>query len=185
MKETRAALRYAKATLNLAKEHKLAEVVNTDLQLIASTLESETELRMTLLNPVFKTKLKQTILSKVFESKINGLTMGLINLLLENKRLNLLSTVASEYAIIYDFDSGIEVAKVTTAVPLNKALKSKILDKIKALTGNKITLINIVNPDLVGGFIIRVGDKQYDASITGQLNILKRDFEDNFYVPKL
>ncbi|PIV18562.1 MAG: F0F1 ATP synthase subunit delta, partial [Flavobacteriales bacterium CG03_land_8_20_14_0_80_35_15] len=57
--------------------------------------------------------------------------------------------------------------------------------KIKTLTGNEITIKNKVNPDLIGGFIIRIGDKQYDSSIAGKLNLLKREFEDNYYVPQL
>jgi F-type H+-transporting ATPase subunit delta len=185
MKETRAALRYAKAVLNLAKEHHLAEVVNTDLQLIAHTLETQANLRITLLNPVLKSGIKKAILTKIFESKINGMTLGLLNLLIENKRLNLLSDVALQYAIIYDFDINLEIASVTTAVPITKALEAKILEKIKTLTGNEITIKNKVNPDLIGGFIIRIGDKQYDSSIAGKLNLLKREFEDNYYVPQL
>lgn len=185
MKETRAALRYAKAVLNLAKEHHLSDVVNADLQLIAHTLETENDLSVTLLNPVLKSAIKKNILTKIFESKINGITLGLLDLLIENRRLNLLATVAEQYAIIYDFDIGLEVAKVTTAVPLTKVLKSKILELLKSLTGNKITLTNQVNPELIGGFIIRIGDKQYDSSISGKLNLLKREFEDNYYVPNL
>jgi len=184
MKETRAALRYAKAILNLAKEKNLANVVNSDLQLITNTLENQKDFQVILLDPVIKSNVKKTILTKVFASKINGLTLGLINLLIENKRLDLLLDVAKEYVIIYDFDMGIEVAKVTTAVPLSKDLENKILKKVKSLTGKKVTIKNTVDPTVIGGFILRVEDKQYDASITGQLNVLKRDFEDNHYVPK-
>jgi len=184
MKGTRAALRYAKATLNLAKEKKLANDVNIDLQLIANTLEENNDFKVILLNPVIKADVKKTILTKVFKTKINGLTLGLLNLLIENKRLNILLEVAKEYEIIYDFDMSIDVAKVTTAIPLSKDLENKILEKVKALTGKKVTVKNIVDPAVIGGFILRVGDKQYDASINGQLNVLKRDFEDNHYIPK-
>jgi len=185
MKETRAALRYAKAILNLAKEKKLANLVNSDFKLIKNTLENQKEFQVILLNPVIKSNVKKTILKKVFASKINALTLGLINLLIENKRLNLLLDVAKEYIVIYDFDMGIEVAKVTTAVPLSKKLEDKILKKVKALTGKKVSVKNYVDPTVIGGFILRVGDKQYDASINGKLNVLKRDFEENHYIPKL
>jgi len=185
MKGTRAALRYAKAILNLAKEKNLANVVNSDLQLIANTLENQHNFYVIILDPVIKSDIKKSILTKVFKSKINGLTLGLINLLIENKRLDILLYVAKEYAIIYDFDMGIEEAKVTTAIPLSKHLENKILEKVKALTGKKITIKNTVDSAVIGGFILRVGDKQYDASISGQLNVLKSDFEDNHYVSKL
>ncbi|NQW35509.1 MAG: ATP synthase F1 subunit delta [Flavobacteriales bacterium] len=184
MKGTRAALRYAKAVLSLAKDKNLAEAVNADLLLIASTLESNKNLRDTLLNPVIKSGVKQSILTKIFEGKINGITQGLLHLLIENKRLNLLLPIAKEYAIIFDFDMGMEIANVTTATPLTKDLESKILEKIKTLTDNEVTIKNIVDSNIIGGFILRIGDKQYDASITGQLNLLKREFEDNYYVSK-
>ena len=184
MKGTRAALRYAKAVLNLAKDKNLAEVVNTDLQLIVNTLEANQDLDDVLLNPVIKSGVKKNILTKVFKTKVNGITQGLLNLLIEKKRLNILVDIAKEYAIIYDFDMGIEVAKVTTAVALTKELENTILEKVKSLTGKAVTIKNTVNPDLIGGFILRVGDKQYDASITGKLNLLKRDFEDNHYISK-
>jgi F-type H+-transporting ATPase subunit delta len=184
MKGTRAALRYAKAVLNFAKEQKLADVVNTDLQLISNTLEDNKDLQVVLLNPVIKSDVKKTILTKVFDSKINAITQGLLDLLIEKKRLNLILAVAKEYTIIFDFDMGIEVAKVTTAVPLTKELKNTILEKIKSLTGKAVSIKNTVNSNLIGGFILRVGDKQYDASISGKLNLLKREFEDNHYIPK-
>jgi len=184
MKGTRAALRYAKAVLNLAKERKLADVVNTDLQLISNTLEASKELQVFLLNPVIKSDVKKSILTKVFDSKINAITQGLLDLLIEKKRLNLILAVAKEYTIIFDFDMDIEVAKVTTAVAITKELENTILEKIKSLTGKSVTIKNAVNPDLIGGFILRIGDKQYDASITGKLNLLKREFEDNHYIPK-
>lgn len=181
---TRAALRYAKAVLNLAKEKNLAEVVNADFQLIANTLENSTDLKVVLLNPVVKSGVKKTVLTKIFDSKINGITQGLLDLLIENKRLNILADIAKEYTIIFDFDMGIEVARVITAVPLTKNLENTILEKIKSLTGNDVTIKNTVNPDLIGGFILRIGDLQYDASINGKLNLLKREFEDNQYISK-
>ncbi len=184
MKGTRAALRYAKAVLNLAKEKQLAEVVNADFQLITDTLETNNDLKTVLLNPTIKAGIKKIVLTKIFDSKINGITQGLLDLLIEKKRLNLLLAVAKEYAIIFDFDMGIEVAKVTTAVAITKELENTILEKIKSLTGKSVTIKNAVNPDLIGGFILRIGDKQYDASIAGKLNHLKRDFEDNHYIPK-
>jgi F-type H+-transporting ATPase subunit delta len=108
-----------------------------------------------------------------------------INLLIENKRLPLLPLVASEYTIIYDFLKGVEVAQVTSAIPLNKDLENRILKKVKEMSGKDISLKNIIDPSILGGFILRVGDKQYDSSISGQLNQLRSMFEDNKYIAKL
>jgi F-type H+-transporting ATPase subunit delta len=78
-----------------------------------------------------------------------------------------------------------EVATVTTAVPLTKELEAKVLAKIKELTGNDVSLENKIDESIIGGFILRVGDLQYNASIANKLNTLKREFTNNTYVSKL
>lgn len=182
---TRAALRYAKATLNLSKEKGFAKEVNDDMILIEKTIEENHDFEVLLKSPIIKSDAKKAVLNKLFESKVNGITMGLLNLLIENKRLNLLALVAKEYIVIYDYLQGIEVAQVTSAVPLTKALENDILEKLKKLTGKKISLNNIIDPSIIGGFVLRVGDKQYDSSVSYRLEDLLSKFEDNQYISKL
>ena len=185
MKGTRAALRYAKATLNLAKERDLAKEINDDMLLIGKTISENHDLLNMLKSPIIKSAVKKTILKELFGKKINAISHGVINLLIENKRLPLLPLVASEYTLIYDFLKGVEVAQVTSAIPLNKDLESRILKKVKEMSGKDISLKNIIDPSILGGFILRVGDKQYDSSISGQLNQLRSEFEDNKYIAKI
>ncbi len=179
MKGTRAALRYAKATLDLAKEKELTEVINKDMELIASTISENDELDLMIKNPVIKSGIKKEVLNKIFGSKVNTISLELINLLIENKRLELLELVAREFNIIYDQLIGVEIAQVTTAVPLTKKIEEKILAKVKSIVGKEISLNNIVDPSITGGFILRVGDKQLDSSVSGMLNTMLKDFEDN------
>jgi F-type H+-transporting ATPase subunit delta len=79
----------------------------------------------------------------------------------------------------------LQVAKVTTAVPLTKEIEKKVLTKIIALTGDNANLENEINPAILGGFILRVGDMQYDASISNYLNELKKEFDNSHYIPKI
>jgi len=81
--------------------------------------------------------------------------------------------------------NGTQVATVTTAVPLTKDLETKVLEKVKEITGSDATLVNKIDESIIGGFILRVGDLQYNASIAHQLNSLKRDFSNDAYVSKL
>jgi len=185
MKGTRAALRYAKAILNLAKERGIADEINNDMLLIDRTIKENHELLNMLKSPIIKSAVKKSILTELFGKKINTISLGLINLLIENKRLPLLPLVAIEYTVIYDFLKGVEIAQVTSAVPLNKDLENRILKKVRQMSGKDITLKNIIDPSILGGFILRVGDKQYDSSISGQLNQLKSRFEDNKYISKI
>jgi F-type H+-transporting ATPase subunit delta len=181
----RAALRYAKATLNLAKDNNNAKEVNDNMLLIASTIEESSELQFFLNNPTSKSDAKMNVLTSLFETKINSITKGVLKILVDNKRLNLLPYVAKQYNNIYKKMQGEEVAKVISAIPLTDDLKEKILVKVKELTNKQVTIENIVDESIIGGFILQVGDKQFDASISGKLNKLHRTFETNHYEAKI
>ena len=182
---TKAAIRYAKAVLSLAIDKQNADEVNENMQLIASTIDGAKDLQIVLNSPVIKVDLKEKTLLSIFGSSINNISKGLIHQLIENKRLAILVDVAKQYTIIYDFHKGTQAAIVTSAIPLTDDLKEKILVKVKDIVGKKVTVENIIDPSIIGGFILRVGDQQFDASISGEMNDLRREFDDNLYVPKL
>jgi len=185
MKGTRAALRYAKAILDLAKDKNLAKEVNDDMILIRDTIEQNSDLGVMLKSPIIKSGVKKSILKDIFKKKVNAITMGAIDLLIENKRLNLLPLVAKEYIVIYDFMKGIEVAHITTAVPLTKSLEEAMLKRVHETVDSEVSLVNVVDPSIIGGFVLRIGDKQYDSSVATRLGDLLSQFEDNEYVSKL
>jgi len=185
MKGTRAALRYAKATLDLAKENGLADKVNNDLLLINKTISENSDLLEMLHNPIIKSNTKKSALDQIFAKNTEKITMNLINLLIDNKRLPLLTLVAKEYLILYNDLKGVEVASVTSAIPLTKDIEAKILKKVKQISDKKITLKNIIDPSIIGGFILRVGDKQFDSSVSNQLDLLLSNFKDNHYISKI
>ncbi|MET0944071.1 MAG: ATP synthase F1 subunit delta [Flavobacterium sp.] len=174
MASTRAAIRYAKAILDLANSKGVAEAVNNDMKLIASTIESNLELSTFIQNPTTKVEVKESALLEVFAS-VNGVTKGLFHLLFENKRFEILEAIAVEYSRVFDESNGIEVAKVTTAIPMDAALEAKVLAKVSTLSDKKITIENIVDPSIIGGFILRIGDQQYNASVANRLQVLKRE----------
>ncbi|MEH6536920.1 MAG: ATP synthase F1 subunit delta [Psychroserpens sp.] len=175
MAGARAAIRYAKAVLSLASDQKAAEVVNNDMKLIATTMAKSKDLSDMLQSPVVKSSDKKAVLLEVFKGS-NVMIANLIDTLITNKRLVLLSDVASSYNRLYDELKGTQVAKVTTAVPLTDDLRVKVLAKVKELTGKDVEVENIIDEDILGGFVLRVGDIQYNASIANKLNTLKREF---------
>ncbi|PQJ68891.1 MULTISPECIES: ATP synthase F1 subunit delta [Polaribacter] len=185
MKNARAAIRYAKAILNLAKDSKEETAVNDDMLFITKTISENAEFEVMLRSPIVKATDKRNVLNALFEGKVNNITLGLFHLLQDNKRIAMLASIAKQYALIYDFDKHMQVAKVTTAVPLTADIEKQILEKIVALTGDKANLENVVNPAILGGFILRVGDVQYDASISNYLNELKKEFDNSHYIPKI
>jgi F-type H+-transporting ATPase subunit delta len=181
MNGSRAAIRYAKAILSFALEQQKEVEVNNDMLLVANTIQDSKELQLLLSSPVLKTEVKKAALKEVFASKTSALTIGLINLLIDNKRLPILGEVAKKYTVIYDSLKGIEVAKVTTAIPLTEELNQQVLRKVIEITGKQATIESIINPDIIGGFILRVGDIQYDASVANKLQVLKRQFENESF----
>ena len=178
MKGTRAAIRYAKAILDLAKDQKTAPAVNDDMKQIVATVAASKELQMLLDSPIVKVAQKTAALKEIF-ANTNPITEGLVNVLAENKRLNLLAVTANEYTNLFDADSGKQKAVVTTAIPLTEALNTQVLAKVKELTGKDAVIENKIDESILGGFILRVGDIQYNASIANKLNNLKRTFSQN------
>jgi len=177
MSGSRAAIRYAKAILSFALEQNKEVQVNDDMLLIANTIVDSKDLQLLLSSPVIKSVVKKDTIKEIFSSKVSSLTIGLVDLLIDNKRLSILEDVAKKYTILFDELKGIEVAKVTTAIPLTESLKKQVLSKVKEITGKEATIENNVNPDIIGGFILRIGDVQYDASVANKLQGLKRQFE--------
>lgn len=176
MNSSKAAIRYAKAVLNQAIESKSADVVFDDMQAVAATIEGSKELRSVLGSPVIKSEDKQAALLTIFEDTSEN-TKNLIKVLVTNKRAADLGDVANSYINLYNDSKGVKAATVTTAVPITSEIEKIVLAKVKEITGStSVTLENIVDDTIIGGFILRVGDLQYNASIANNLNKLKREF---------
>ena len=173
---TRAAIRYAKAVLDQANHAKISEVVFGDMKSIQQTLAGSKELRVVLQSPVVKAEDKKQALLQIFE-KNSDVTKGLIQILSSNKRINLLGSVALAYVDLYNNSKGVKVATVTTAVAITPEIQATVLSKVKQMTGSEnVTIHNTIDERIIGGFILRVGDLQYNASIANQLGNLKREF---------
>lgn len=172
---SRAAIRYAKALLSLAVEQNKAETVNNDMLHIAKTIASSEELSTVLKSAVIKADDKKNAAEAIFPS-IDGISKGLFGLLVSNKRFDILASVAGKFTDLYKDHIGQEVATVTTAIPMTEDLELKVLAKIKELTSKSVSVENVVDESILGGFILRIGDKEYNASIANKLNRLKREF---------
>ncbi|MEO9893594.1 ATP synthase F1 subunit delta [Aurantibacter sp.] len=175
MGNSRAAIRYAKAILDLAVDNKATSAIENDMRSIVATIADSSELREMLASPVIKGSDKKQVLSEVFKGS-HAISEGLITMLVDNKRVSLLNEVAEKFIILNEQLKGEGVAHVTTAVPLTAEMEKKILNKVESMTGNKVVLENKIDESIVGGFILRVGDLQYDASIANKLSSLKREF---------
>lgn len=170
------ASRYAKSLLDLAQDQGQLDAVKKDLENVISVLKSNSELLAILKNPIIKGDKQRTILAAIFEGKINPIILSFFYILVNKGRAAILLDIAQEFVREYNEAKGIVKASVTSATALSEAnladLQKIITEEIKA----EVVLKNIVDPSLIGGFMVRVGDRQIDASIAGKLNKLEKHF---------
>ncbi|WP_438964974.1 ATP synthase F1 subunit delta [Flavobacterium sp.] len=175
MAGTRAAIRYAKAILEIAQANNNTVNVTRDMTSIVNAVKESKELKNFLQSPIIKGEVKHSSLVAIFASAQKE-TKSLFQLLLVNKRFELLPTIASDFKALVNELNGVEIAKVTTAFPLTADLETKVLAKIKEFSNKAITIENIVDESIIGGFILTMGDQQYNASVASSLQNLKREF---------
>jgi F-type H+-transporting ATPase subunit delta len=178
MRLSRAASRYAKAILSLAIDKNVAPAVNEDMKDVLVTLSKSKELRNFLSSPIIKLDQKKAGLASIFKSA-NGITNNLFDLLVTNKRADILQDVATSYVVLFEEMNKREIATVTTAIEITPELEAKVLAKAKQLAGKEITLVKKIDPTIVGGFILRVGDREINASVQNKFGELKRTFASN------
>ena len=175
MSGTRAAIRYAKAILEFSETANATELVNQDMSAIKTALTSSADLAELMVSPVIEGKAKYNVLLNVFPD-VQEQTKSLFRLLLENKRFALLEAITIKYNAIFEEKAGVETAYVTTAVALTSELEQKVIATASTFSNKKITINNIIDPSILGGFVLRIGDQQYNASVASRLQELKREF---------
>ena len=181
MAESKVAKRYAKSLLGLATELNQQEAAFADMNLLASTIEDCNDLGILLASPVVRPDLKQSIMINIFGNQFSELTTKFINLIIEKGRESQLKYIASNYVAQYKAGKGINTATVRTASKLLPDAFAKIEALVKEQTGGEIELKEVIDPELIGGFVLRVGDKQLDTSILSELNDLRGEFDKNLY----
>lgn len=175
MTGNRAAVRYAKAILEISESKGNSSTVNNDMKTIGETVAHNQELKDFLSSPIIKGEVKKAALLEIF-ANVQSETKSLFQLLQVNRRFELLGNIASQFNKQYDVANNFEIAVVTTAFPITPELESKVLEKTATFSNKKITIQNVVDPSIIGGFILRIGDQQYNASVANKLQELKREF---------
>ena len=170
------ASRYAKSLLDLAQEQGQLDTVKGDIDGVIAVLQSNKELLAILKNPIIAVDKKRQILSAIFDGKINATILSFFSILVNKGRADILLDIALQFVQLYNETKGVLKASVTSAVALSAAnlasLQQTIAEEVKA----EVILKNIVDPALIGGFVVRVGDRQMDASIAGRLSKLEKHF---------
>ena len=175
MNESLITVRYAKAFYELASEKNILQNVRRDMEFILSLAAEVEDFRFLLSSPLIKGTEKNKIFSVLFNGQVDSITMSLLALLIENKREAYLEGICRYFLRHYKKEQGIMEAAITTAFPLSKDITKKINDFVARHFSARIELSEQVNPSIIGGFVLRVEDQQINASISSQLNRIKRE----------
>lgn len=180
MADSRVASRYVKSLLGLAVEQGVLEAVHADMQLFDRVCHSNRDFVLMLKSPIVRHEKKKDILNKLFSGQVHKLTMSIIDILTSKNREPLLPAIATEFHNAYNEYKGIGKASITSTIPIDGKLKSELEAIVKKLSNKaQVELEEKVDKDLIGGFILNVGDRQIDASVKSKLKALRIKFAEN------
>ena len=185
MSDIRVASRYAKSLLDLAIEKGTLEQVRQDMLLLDKTVQQNRDYQLMLKNPIIKHDKKLAILKAIFDGKVSPMTSLFLEIVTKKNREAVLESVPKEFENQYNLKMNIQRATITTAVPLDAAQREEFNRMVAARTGKTIQLEEKIDPSLIGGFVLTIGDKQVDDSIKSSLQRLRNKFNDNSYISKL
>ncbi|HTD92908.1 MAG TPA: ATP synthase F1 subunit delta [Chitinophagaceae bacterium] len=186
MPNPRLAARYAKSIIDLSLERGQLELVYADMQWLQAVCKSNADFVNLLRSPVVKSDTKQKILDAVTAGRLSELTNAFITLLIKKNRESHLPEIVTSFITLYKEHKNIHTVKLTTAVPASDSVRTAIIEQVKKSGGfENVELEEKVNPDLIGGFVLQVGDKLVDASIAYDLKTIAKQFENNDFIYKV
>ncbi len=173
------AVRYSKALFSLATDKGKLKEVQKDVVLIKSVCETEADFKNFLDFPVIKVSKKISVFSEIFGDKIDPLTMEFLKLIVNNKREPYLLSICFAFLHLYKEEQGIKTLHFTSAEKIDENVKAKIINIVKNHYKAEIELEEKTNKDLIGGFILRVNDEQFDASVATHLKRIEKELINN------
>lgn len=174
MNESKISVRYSRALFDAAREKNIIDKVNNDMTLILEVCKAP-EAKEFLDNPVIVPSKKTAIFHTMLEGKVEPITLSLIDLVVKNGRESFLPGIARDFNTETLRYKGVTEAVLTTAVPVTAEVKNQITGLISDKFNTKVDLKEVVNPDIVGGFVLRVEDKYIDASIKNKLRKIRKE----------
>ena len=186
MSVQRIANRYAKSLIDLAKEKGKIDRVLEDVESFNKVCENR-DFKLMLKSPIVNADKKQKVFDQLFTGKYDDMTLAFLNILLKKGRESLLAEIGKEFVSQYKVINHVSSVKLTTATKLSDdaitTIRQKLLDS--NTTDQKVELETVVDPELIGGFMIEFEDKLYDASVAHKLGLLKKEFKDNLYISQI
>ncbi len=176
MTDYRVSYRYASSLLETAEEKNILEKVAKSIQLIKDVLKDNPPLQRILENPVVKQHVKVSILEEIFKSIIDNDTMNFLRFVVQKNRENFLPGILEKFMELYDVKLGIVNVIVKTAFEFDDEQKKLLKESLEKFLNKNTRIGYTLDKNIVGGFVARIGDTVYDASLRHQLELLKKQF---------
>lgn len=161
---------YAEALMSVAQAHNLTDRIGEDVHSLLNLLESSEELRIFLDSPVVQAKDKKAVLQRLAAEQVHPYTLNILMMLVERRRIIFLEGICKHYQALLRQLNQTALAEVTSAVALTEAQQQSVRERVMGMVGaRQVELETKIDPDLIGGVIIKVGSQVIDASLRGQL----------------
>ncbi len=180
MSVTRVASRYAKSLLELAVEKGILEEINQDMLQLLAVVQSNRDFEIMLKSPVIKSDLKAKVIKKVFLNSVSELSLSFFDIMSKKNRENILPDVAREFQKQYNIHEDIQEAELITTFDINEQLRKVFVEAVKEISGrSKVKLIEKKDKNIIGGYVLKVNDRQLDESLSSKLRTLRLEFSHN------
>ncbi len=176
MSNYRIAVRYAKSLMELAIDNEKLEEVKEDIDMFYSLCNTNRDFINFLRNPIIHSYKKSGIIKHIFEEKFNELTFRFIEIVTRKGREDVLPDIAGQFLVLYRQHKKIQIVEVVTPGKLDKSLREDFMDFARDYVGKdwKVELNEKVKEDLIGGFVVKIGDKQIDSSVSSKLREIRK-----------
>ena len=175
MDQSKIAVRYAKAFFALAKEKNILPDLKKDVELIFNVCETSADFNLLLASPVIKTSKKEQLMTSVFEGKVNDFSLKFIQLIIKNNREIYIPGICRNFLDLTRKDQNIKSARLTTATEISAETTKKVKALLEKELKATVEITGKVDPNIIGGLILRLDDHQYDASVATQLKNIKKE----------
>jgi F-type H+-transporting ATPase subunit delta len=177
MQNPRLAARYAKSLIDLAVEQNSLDVALTDIKALHAACRDSRAFLLMLRNPIIPADKKQAIINAIFDGKLHTILKTFVELLIRKGREDCLLEICRSFMEQYNTLKKIKIVKLTTAVPIDEATQTAIMQKLtQTLAGYQVAVKTMVDHSIIGGFVLEADDKLIDASIRRDLNDIKKQF---------
>ncbi len=185
MKTGRIAIRYAKALFDLAVEQNVLEVVHSDMDVMHKVCVSNKDFRLLLQSPIISQDKKISVFKALFAESFNFMSFRFLEIIIKKRREVAIDEIAEEFINMYKDKHNIKTVYLKTATAPSVSLIENIKQMLVKQLNANIELVQTVIPNLIGGFVLSVDDRQYDASVRRNINRLKKEYHINFYESKI